>query len=132
MEPNCSRMPTGCEAAIPRAQAVCFSARPRTLDWGAGCSIFTPASAASTDSCLAAPTAQPAQLRKVRCASWSTASLHPRDGCVATNFARICVIGGALGSASTFVLRAIRLKDSSVGVAEDDAHLVFTGEAEGE
>ncbi len=65
------------------------------------------ASAASADSCRAAPMAQPTQLRKVRCASCSTASLQPREGWVATNFARIWVTGGAFASAATWVLRAM-------------------------
>jgi hypothetical protein len=73
-----------------------LSARPSTVDWAEGCSIRIAPRVASADSCLAAPTAQPTQLRKVRWASCSTASLQPRDGCVATNFARICVMGGAL------------------------------------
>jgi hypothetical protein len=46
-----------------------LSPRPSTVACGAGCSICTAASAASTASCRAAPTAQPSQLRKVRCAS---------------------------------------------------------------
>ena len=54
-----------------------------------------------------APTAQPTQLRKVRCASWSTASLQPREGCVATKCASERVTGGASWSAATCVLRAI-------------------------
>ena len=78
------------------AMSTC-SARPSTLACGAGSSIRTAASAASAASCRAAPMAQPSQLKKVRCASCSTASLQPRDGWPATNFARIAVIGGAVG-----------------------------------
>ena len=46
-----------------------LSPRPSTLAWGAGSSMRTAPRAASADSCRAAPTAQPTQLRKVRCAS---------------------------------------------------------------
>ncbi len=49
----------------------------------------------------------PAQFMKVRWASWSTASLQPREGCVATKRARVWVMGGALWSAATWVLRAM-------------------------
>src|SRR5438105_4461860 len=72
---------------------------------------------------------QPTQFRRVRSASCSTASLQPRDGWVATNLARICVTGGA--SRSAFVSCAMRAVSPSVRVAENDAHLVFAGEAEG-
>jgi len=83
-----------------------LSARPRMLDCGAGCSRRTAPSAASAEAWRAAPTAQPTQLRNVRCASRSTASLQPCDGCVATNFARIWVTGGACVSAAAGWLRA--------------------------
>ena len=84
-----------------------LSRRPSTLAWGAGCSRRTAASAACTDSCSAAPTAQPSQLRKVRCAAWSTASDQPREGWVATKCASNWVTGGAWWSAATWVLRAM-------------------------
>ena len=46
-----------------------FSARPSTEACGAGCNMAMAPSAATTLSCFAAPTAQPAQLRNVRWAS---------------------------------------------------------------
>ena len=55
-----------------------------------------------------APTAQPTQLRNVRCASRSTASLQPREGCPVTKRASISVMPGALGSALTVLLCAMR------------------------
>ena len=92
------------------------SARPRRVACGAGSSMRMPASAASIASCVAAPAAQPAQLRKVRWASCSTASLQPREGWVATKRASACVIGGAWWSAATWVLRAILWSSSAIRV----------------
>ena len=89
-----------------------FSLRPATVACGAGCNSAMAARVASAASCLAAPTAQPSQLRKVRCASWSTVSLQPREACEATYSARIFVMGGALWSAGTWVLRAMGLYPS--------------------
>ena len=71
------------------------------------CQLCTAARAASTVGWRAAPIAQPSQFRNVRCASRSTAAENLPDGCLATNSARMRVIGGALVSAATFVLCAI-------------------------
>jgi len=106
---GCAVGAAGHEAADAALAMSTLVARPSTLACGAGCSIATAASAASAASCPAAPTAQPSQLVKVRCASWSTASLQPLEGWVATNFANICVTGGALWSAVTWVLRAMKI-----------------------
>jgi hypothetical protein len=83
------------------------SSRPSTVACGAGSSMRMPASAACTASCRAAPTAQPTQFRNVRCASCSTAALQPADGWLATKRASKRVMGGALLSAATGVLRAM-------------------------
>ena len=89
-------------------------------------SLANAASAAFTDSCCAAPTAQPSQLRKVRCAAWSTASDQPREGCWATNSASRRVTGGAWWSALTWVLRAMK-KSLSAGNARVTKKRIKTG-----
>ena len=89
------------------------SLRPAMLACGAGCNILTAAKAARAAAWSLAPIAQPNQFKKVRCASWSTASDQPLDGWVATNSAKMWVTAGALWSATTVVLVAMK-KESEV------------------
>jgi hypothetical protein len=83
------------------------SLRPNTAAWAEGANSFTAPNAASMVSWVLGPTAQPAQLAKVRWAWASTASDQPLEGCEATNSANIWVIAGALASATTVVFRAV-------------------------
>src|SRR5665213_2566764 len=111
----CDEMPLSSAALAMSTR----SPRPRMDACGDGPSSCIAANAASSVGCRAAPMAQPVQLRNVRCASRSTASLQPRDGCPLANSARMRVTGGACWSAATLVLRAISVREVDVAVLGD-------------
>src|SRR5664279_1095705 len=95
------------------------SPRPRIVACAAGANSCTAASAAASVGCCAAPTAQPTQLSRVRCASRSTASLQPRDGWPTANSARMRVTGGAWASAMTTVFCAMSVDDLDLAILRE-------------
>ena len=99
-----------CELMPLSKAALAMSTRsllPKTAACAEGANSFTAPNAASTVSWVLGPTAQPAQLAKVRWACASTASDQPLEGWLATNSASNWVMAGALASATTVVLRAV-------------------------